>query len=52
MLRYSFGLDDEAQAVEDAVEGVLSEGYRTPDIAGDGGGVGTERMGTVLAGRV
>ena len=53
MLRYSFGLDEEAQAVEDAVEGVLSEGYRTPDIAGDGGDVvGTERMGTVLAGRV
>ena len=53
MLRYSFGLDDEAQAVEDSVEGVLSEGYRTPDIAADGGDVvGTERLGTVLAGRV
>ena len=53
MLRYSFGLDDEARVVEDAVEGVLSEGYRTPDIAGDGGDVvGTDRMGTVLAGRV
>ena len=34
MLRHSFGLEDEAQAVEQAVEGVLSEGYRTPDIAG------------------
>ena len=53
MLRYSFGLDDEAQAIEDSVEGVLSEGYRTPDIAGDGGDVvGTQQMGTVLAGRV
>ena len=53
MLRHSFGLEEEAQAVEQAVEGVLSEGYRTPDIAGDGGEVvGTERMGTVLAGRV
>ena len=46
MLRHSFGLEEEAQAVEQAVEGVLSEGYRTPDIAGDGGDViGTERMG-------
>ena len=53
MLRHSFGLEEEAQAVAQAVEGVLSEGYRTPDIAGDGGEVvGTERMGTVLAGRV
>ena len=53
MLRHSFGLEEEAQAVEQAVEGVLAEGYRTPDIAGDGGEVvGTERMGTVLAGRV
>jgi 3-isopropylmalate dehydrogenase len=53
MLRLSFGLDDEADAVEAAVEGVLAEGYRTADIASDGGDVvGTERMGTVLAGRV
>ena len=53
MLRHSFGLEEEAQAVEQAVEGVLAEGYRTPDISGDGGEVvGTERMGTVLAGRV
>ena len=53
MLRHSFGLEDEAQAVEASVEGVLAEGYRTPDIASDGGEVvGTSRMGTVLAGRV
>ena len=53
MLRHSFGLEDEAQAVEASVEGVLAEGYRTPDIASDGGDVvGTERMGTVIAGRV
>ena len=37
----------------EAVEGVLAEGYRTADIASDGGDVvGTERMGMVLAGRV
>ena len=53
MLRYSLGLDEEADAIERAVEGVLAEGYRTPDIAGDGGDVvGTARMGDVIAGLV
>ncbi len=53
MLRYSLGLDAEAEAVEQSVEGVLAEGYRTPDIAGDGGEVrGTTDMGDVIAGRV
>ena len=32
MLRYSFDLDKEAQAIEDAVKQVLKEGYRTIDI--------------------
>ena len=53
MLRYSLGLDEEAGAVERAVDGVLAEGYRTPDIAADGGDVvGTTRMGEVIAGLV
>ena len=53
MLRYSLGLDAEAQAVEQSVEGVLAEGYRTPDIAGDGGELcQTTVMGDVIAGRV
>jgi len=53
MLRYSFDLEEEAKAVEQAVEGVLAEGYRTRDIAADGGDiVGTSRMGDVIAGRV
>ena len=53
MLRYSLGLDEEAEAVERAVDGVLAEGYRTPDIAADGGDVvGTTRMGEVIAGLV
>ena len=53
MLRYSFGLEDEATAVERSVEGVLAEGYRTPDIAADGGEVvGTAQMGDIIAGRV
>jgi 3-isopropylmalate dehydrogenase len=46
-------LDEEATAVEESVEGVLAEGYRTADIASDGGDlVGTSRMGDVIAGRV
>ena len=32
MLRYSFDLDKEAKAIEDAVQQVLTEGYRTVDI--------------------
>ncbi len=53
MLRYSLGLDEEADAIEHAVDGVLAEGYRTHDIAADGGDVvGTTRMGDVISGLV
>ena len=53
LLRYSLGLEEEAIAVEQAVEDVLAEGYRTPDIAGDGGQeVGTSQMGDVIAGHL
>ena len=34
MLRFSFGLSDEADAIERAVDKVLDEGYRTADITG------------------
>ncbi len=34
MLRYSFDLEDEAKAIEKAVDDVLTEGYRTGDILG------------------
>ena len=36
MLRYSFDMDNEAKAVEDAIEKVLEAGYRTVDIMSDG----------------
>lgn len=36
MFRYSFGLEDEARAVETAVERVLEAGHRTGDIAKPG----------------
>lgn len=53
LLRHSLGLDAEAKAVEDSVEGVLAEGYRTPDIATDGAEtVSTRELGDVIAGRV
>jgi len=53
LLRYSLGLDNEAEAVEEAVYRVLAEGYRTRDIAGDGGNVvSTSAMGDVISGCV
>lgn len=53
MLRYSFDLDREADAVEAAVQKVLSEGYRTADIMADGCTcVGTVKMGDLIAERL
>jgi len=49
MLRYSFGLTKEAQAVEVAVEEALNEGYRTYDIMDEGKTqVGTIEMGDLI----
>ena len=36
MLRYSFDMDKEAEAIETAVQQVLTEGYRTGDIYSEG----------------
>ena len=36
MLRYSFDMDQEAEAIERAIEKVLKDGYRTIDIMSDG----------------
>lgn len=50
MLRYSLDLDKEADAVEAAVQKVLTDGYRTGDIMADGCKiVGTEEMGDLIA---
>ena len=35
MLRYSFGLSKEADAIEKAVDSVLNAGYRTADLMGN-----------------
>ena len=49
MLRYSFGLAEEADAIEGAVKKVLADGYRSADIAGPGEKVtGTEEMGRLI----
>jgi 3-isopropylmalate dehydrogenase len=53
MLRYSFGLETEAAAIESAVNAVLDAGLRTRDIAGRIGGgaekiVGTREMGEAV----
>ena len=50
MLRYSLDLDKEADAVETAVQKVLTEGYRTGDIMSDGCKlVGTKELGDLIA---
>lgn len=53
MLRYSFDLDQEADAIEGAVKQVLKDGYRTGDIMSAGcTRVGCTKMGDLLAERI
>ena len=53
LLRYSFDLDHEADAIESAVQSVLTEGYRTGDIMSEGcSQVGTAAMGDLIAARI
>jgi len=49
MMRYTFGLVNEAEAIENAVKAVLSKGFRTPDIAADDSKlIGTEEAGRLV----
>ena len=53
MLRFSFDLDKEADAIEDAVRKVLADGYRTVDIMDEGmKQVGTTKMGNLICERI
>ena len=59
MLRYTFDLDKEADAIDAAVKQVLKEGYRTIDIMPQSGEsvegivqIGTAQMGDLIAERV
>jgi 3-isopropylmalate dehydrogenase len=46
MLRLSLGLEQEADAIEQAVDATLSVGYRTGDISGPAPAEGTRRVNT------
>lgn len=49
MLRYTFGLSQEAEDIEQAVKSVLAKGYRTPDIYTEGTTkVGTKEIGEYI----
>ena len=56
LLRYSFSMEKEARDIENAVNAVLDEGWRTGDIAGSkrdevsaaGKLVGTKKMGQLV----
>lgn len=53
MLRFTFDLDQEADAMEKAVKEILKKGYRTPDIMSEGCTlVGCTRMGDLLAAEI
>jgi 3-isopropylmalate dehydrogenase len=53
MLRYTFDLDAEADAVEQAVKQVLKDGYRTCDIYSEGTQlVSCSEMGDLIAERI
>lgn len=56
MLRYSFNLEKEAQAIENAVQQTLADGYRTYDIADENTSndmrVGTKQLGDLIAERI
>ncbi len=53
MLRYSLGLVAEAGVVENAINNVLEDGYRTYDIMSEGmKKVGTKEMGELIVGQV
>jgi len=53
MLSHSFGLEEEAAAIDRAVTAVLDSGLRTVDVAGPGeGSVGTEAFAAAVVDRI
>lgn len=53
MLRYSFSMKEEADAIENAVKACLSEGLRTKDIAkAEEAYIGTSKMGEEICRRI
>lgn len=53
MLKYSFGMEEAAQDIENAVVKVLQDGYRTEDICKEGNTlVGTSEIGDLIAAKI
>jgi 3-isopropylmalate dehydrogenase len=52
MLRYSFGLEEAAASIEQAVKETIRAGFRTGDLAQGGQSVGTEEMGQAILERL
>jgi len=52
MLRYSFGMEKAARAIEEAVKETIRSGLRTGDIAQGGSSVGTVEMGNAILSRI
>ena len=52
LLRHSLGLENEARAIEAAVDHVLNAGHRTVDIAAGGKSVSTSEMGSLVEAQI
>ena len=52
LLRHSLGLENEARAIEAAVDNVLNAGHRTVDIAAGGKSVSTSEMGSLVEAQI
>jgi len=52
MLRYAFDLKEVSDAIEQAVDKALNDGYRTPDMAGGTSRIGTVQMGQIICGNL
>jgi 3-isopropylmalate dehydrogenase len=52
MLRYSFGLEEAAASIEQAVKETIRAGFRTGDLAQGGESVGTGEMGQAILERL
>ena len=52
MLRYSFGLEDAALSLENAVKDTIRSGLRTGDIAMGGASVSTYEMASAILSRI
>ena len=52
MLRYSFGMEEEASAIEGAVKQTIRDGYRSGDISNGSESIGTNEMGDAVIERL